>query len=246
MAINIPREDFIAKGTMSPAENGHVYDKWFTTGPSHYLQYVLSNYDLANKAVVDVGSSYGHALAMFGPGSYGIELNATSASFANAIGLTTYKADAERDDLAHLPKVDAIWCRDVLEHVDMPHVLLRKLWYLLKDDGIAFIVVPLVGGLRFLRHIPALHRRFGGYLAEDHRNFFTLETLRLTGERAGYQVQVASGFGPVIDKTPLIRLVPSGLAILRKMPTWEYTKKSTRQAADNELGYEHKSNFVHR
>ncbi|HEX6073558.1 MAG TPA: hypothetical protein VFY95_11200, partial [Sphingomicrobium sp.] len=92
-------------------------------------------------------------------------------------------------------------------------------------------------------HVPALHRRFASYLAEDHRNFFTMETLRLTGERAGFKVEVVSGFGPVVDKTPLLRMIPNGLAIMRKVPGWNYTKKSTRSATDNKLGYTYKTDF---
>jgi SAM-dependent methyltransferase len=247
MTGNIDRASFIARGTFAPDDNAAIFDKWFTSRPSHFLRYALRRYALHRKSVVDVGSGYGHALRLFGPGSYGLDISPKSTAFANAVGLTTHQLDAERGDLTCLPHVDGVWCRDVLEHVDSPHVLLRKLWYLLKDDGLAFIVVPMVNGLRFLRHIPALHRRTAGYLAADHRNFFTPATMRLTCERAGYRITELTAAIPVLgrlaDITPLNLCAPSMLAVIAKDPDWDYASKSTRRAAPNLVGYEYRDPY---
>ena len=238
------RDHFIQHGTFSPDENAAIFDKWFTGKPSHFLAYALRRYGLASKSVGDVGSAYGHAISLFGPGSYGLELNPHCVAFANAVGLTTYPRNAETGDLSELPRVDAVWCRDVLEHVDSPHILLRKLWYLLKDDGLAFVVVPMTSGLRALRHFKPFHRRTSGFLAADHRNFFTAATLRLTCERAGYEVHELTAGIPVVGRLVdrlFIGAAPTVLAVLKKVPGWEYNGKSTRRAANNAAGYEYKN-----
>jgi SAM-dependent methyltransferase len=236
----LSRDEIVARGAFAPERNAAIFDKWYTPSPSHFLRYALKKYSLDRKVAVDVGSGFGHALRRFGAGSYGLELNEGSALFSASVGLTVFRRDAERDDLSDLPKADAVWCRDVLEHVDSPHTLLRKMWYLLRDEGLAFFVVPMVHKLRVLRHLAPLQRRLGGYLAEDHRNFFTVSSLRLTCERAGYDVtELTAGLGPVVDGTPLIELAPSVMAVLRKSANWEYSPKSTRRAAPNLMGYEY-------
>ena len=216
------RRTAIARGTFAPEVNAAIFDKWFRPPPSHFLRYALRKYRLDQRAVVDVGSAYGHALRRFGPGSYGVEMNPAAAEWSNAIGLPTLCGDMEQIEV---PKVSAAWCRDVLEHADSPHLILRRLWGVLEDDGLTFLALPLTNAGR---HLARFSSKFRGYAAADHVNFFTAPTLRLTIERAGFEiVELTMGFGPVVDRL-FLGLAPACLVVARKIPGWEYAPKSTR------------------
>jgi SAM-dependent methyltransferase len=218
------REAVIRAGSFEAEINAAIWDKWFTAKPSHFLRYAVRKYGLDKRSVADVGSAYGHALQFFGPGSFGIEMNPGAAAFSQAIGQTTYCGEFEKVDI---PRVSAAWCRDVLEHVDSPHLLLRRLWDVLEDDGLAFLALPLTNAGR---HLGGLSRHFRGYTAEDHVNFFTAPTLRWTVERAGFEiVELTAGFGRVVDRLAL-GFAPACLVVARKVPDWEYSLKSTRRS----------------
>lgn len=225
--MEMTREAIIAADPVAGAE---IFDKWFAAPPTHFLRYAIRKYGLDKRSVVDVGSSYGHALRRFGPGSYGVEMNPEAAEWARSIGLTTYCGDMESIDA---PKVSAAWCRDVLEHVDSPHLLMRSLSRVLEDDGLAFLALPLTNYGRFLGRFS---RRFRGYAAADHVNFFTATTLHWTIERAGFEVvEMTMGFGPLVDKLAL-SFAPAVLVVARNIPGWEYAAKSTRKTVDGKPG----------
>lgn len=116
----------------------------------------------------------------------------------------------------------------MLEYVDSPHRTLRQLAGALHDDGILLIAVPLTNAGRHLRFLSA---RFRGYLAVDHVNFFTTPTLRMTVERAGFEVmEITTGFGSLADRL-LLWMAPACLLIARKREGWEYHPKATRTVA---------------
>lgn len=234
----ITRDIALASGTFGPVENGEIYDKWFNDGPSHFLKYAIQKYDLQSRSVIDVGSAYGHALRWFGPGSFGVELNPETAAWANAVGLKTLCVDMEIGDV---PQASAIWCRDVLEHADSPHLILRRLWWALEDEGLAFLALPLTNPAR---HLGKLSRAFNGWAAADHINFFTDATLRETLRYAGFDVvELTMGFGPFVDAFGL-PFAPACVAVARKKPGWEYPAKSTREVDGK--GYQRKTGALHR
>lgn len=213
----ITRQTAIERGTFSPDINAGIYDKWFTRPPSHFLGYAIKRYGLGSRSVIDVGSAFGHALPHFGAGSYGVEMNPSCAAWANAVGLTTVCGDMESIDVE---PVSAVWCRDVLEHADSPHLILRRLWWALEDNGQAFLALPLTN---LGRHLGRLSNHFRGYAAADHVNFFTTPTLHHTIERAGFKVEAITAAAPI----PLW-LAPACLAVARKVRPWNYPKKATR------------------
>lgn len=236
--MKITRDDAIARGTFAPEENAAIFDKWFRSGPSHFLEYALTVYRLKERSVIDVGSSYGHALRWFGPGSYGVELNPEAAEWANAVGLETICADMEQGEFR---PVSAVWCRDVLEHADSPHLILRRIWHALDADGLAFLALPLTNPSR---HLGRFIGAFNGWAAADHINFFTDATLRETIRFAGFEVvEITVGFGPVADAVCL-PFAPACLAVARRIADWEYPAKSTRETAGK--GYRRKDIASHR
>src|SRR5690606_25896898 len=117
-------------------------------------------------------------------------------AFANSIGLTVHNLDVIHADFADLPRVDAVWNSATLEHVESPHIFLRKLHQLLKPGGLLGLYVPTIPPFRFLKHVPRLKPYFTGYLHADHINAFTPSAIRFFCERAGFETVVVSAFYP--------------------------------------------------
>ena len=121
-------QDYILMhGCYSHEENLRIYEKWFANAPRYLFRAVDRKYRITKKVLCDVGCAYGMNLVYCAPGSYGIEIEDYAVKFARSLGLTIYQRDVLNDDLSDLPKVEAVWCSAVLEHVDSPHIFLRKL-----------------------------------------------------------------------------------------------------------------------
>lgn len=232
----------VERGCYAPDENLRIYEKWFAAGPRHYFRAVDRKYGLTNKVLADVGCAYGTNLVYARDGSYGIEIESYEVRFAQALGLTIYQRNILSDDLSDLPPVEAVWCSAVLEHVESPHVFLRKLYGLLKPEGLLALYVPTIPLIPGLRHLPGLSRYFTGYLYGDHINAFVPETLRFFCERAGFKTLETSPFYPgalgVLNHVPLAQRLLDGCVYLgARIPDWEYPPNSTRQVADNLAGF---------
>lgn len=229
------------QGCYEPEENLRIYNKWFANAPRHLFRAVDRKYRITDAPLCDVGCSYGMNLFFSPPGSYGIEIGPYAVAFARSLGFSIYELDVLNDDLSNLPKVSSIWCSQVLEHVDSPHIFLRKLHGLLAQRGMIAISVPTISPLSWLRCIPKLGRYFKGYRNSDHINAFTPATLRFFCERAGFQTIEVSAFYPIlgVDRVPLAnRLVGTCVYVGRKIDDWEYPKSATRRVSGNLSGFE--------
>ena len=185
------REKYILeRAPFSPEENRRIYDKWFRNSPRYLFKAAAERYGLYQKKICDVGCSYGMNLIYCNPDSYGIEILPECADFAKAIGLNVYTRDVVKDSVADLPKVDAIWCCAVLEHVDSPHVFMRKISTLLEPGGLVFFWVPTIPPMpwRLMRYIPRMRKHMVAHTHSDHINAFTPSTLRFMCERAGFEL----------------------------------------------------------
>jgi SAM-dependent methyltransferase len=123
-------------------------------------------------------------------GSYGIDIESGYVDFARSLGLQAYCRDVVTADLSDLPKVEAVWCCAVLEHVDSPHIFLRKLWTLLEPEGLLFMWVPTIPPLfpfRYFKQFPFLNKHVTAHTHSDHVNAFTPSTIAFTAERAGFE-----------------------------------------------------------
>lgn len=237
------KDYILEKGPYSPKENLRIYEKWFAPGPRYLFQAVNKKYGLTGKVLADVGCAYGVNLIHCTPESYGIEIEEYEVRFARALGLTVYERNVLDDSLADLPKADAVWCSAVLEHVDSPHIFLRKLHSLLKPEGLVCIFVPTIPLMPWLKHLPRVGHYFKGHVHGDHINAYIPETLRFFGERAGFKTVEASPFLPgllgVFNRIPLLqRLIDGCIYVGRKIEGWNYPPGSTRQAVENVRGYE--------
>jgi SAM-dependent methyltransferase len=132
--------------------------------------------------------------------SYGVEILPECGEFARALGLNVYTRDVVKDSLADLQKVEAIWCCAVLEHVDAPHVFLRKLATMLSPGGMIFLWIPTIPPLpwRLLKCISFMRPHMVAHTHSDHVNAFTPSTIRFMCERAGFETVEVSAMYPGI------------------------------------------------
>lgn len=231
------------KGCYSSKENLRIYKKWFAAGPRFMFRTVDQKYGLTRKVIADVGCAYGTNLVHCTPTSYGIEIEDYEIQFARSIGLQVYRRNILTDDLSDLPKVEAVWCSAVLEHVDSPHVFLRKLYQLLVPGGLLAIYVPTIPLFPGLRRLPRIGRLFGGHLHGDHINAFVPSTLRFFCEYAGFDtLEVGPFLNPPLSLLRWIpladRMVDGCIYVGKKIDNWAYPQNSTRRASNNTLGYE--------
>lgn len=183
-------QEYVVKhGGLSPQRNLDIYKKWFKESPRYLFRAVDERYHLTQKVFCDVGCSYGMNLVWSREESYGVDIVPEYTEFARNLGLTAHTRDVVTGDLSDLPKVDAVWCCAVLEHVDAPHIFLRKLWTLLEPEGLIFMWVPTIPGIpwRYLRHFPFLKPHLTAHTHSDHVNAFTPSTVRFMAERAGFE-----------------------------------------------------------
>lgn len=235
------KEHVIANGCYSEQENERIYHKWFATAPRHLFRAVDRKYHLTEQTLCDVGCAYGGNLVFCSQDSYGIEIEEYETKFATSIGLTVHTMDVISADFSELPKVDVVWNSATLEHVEAPHIFLRKLHMLLKPGGLLAIYVPTIPWLPFVKRIPRLNRYFTGYRHGDHINAFVPSTLRFFCERAGFETVEVSAFYPSI-LAPLshIKLIDGCVYIGRKIEGWEYAPNATRRTAANTKGFDFK------
>ena len=239
------RQMILARGCYSPDENKRIYDKWFAQGPRRKFQAVNRKYQLTDKVVCDIGCSYGATLLFSKSGSYGIEIETYQSQFARSIGLDIYQRDFLHDAIDDLPKVEAVWCSAVLEHVESVHIFLRRMALLLQPKGLVAIYVPTIPIAPALRLLPGLRKYTTGYLYSDHINAFTPSTLRFFCERAGFETLEVSPFLPgiaaIANHVPLMnRLVDGCVYVGRKIPDWNYPENATRIATVESKGFAYK------
>ena len=226
-------QDYIVNhGCYTREENLRIYEKWFARGPRYLFRAVDKKYRITRGVLCDVGCVYGMNLAYCAPDSYGIEIEEHAVNFARSLDLTVYQRDLVNDDVSDLPKADIVWCSAVLEHVNSPHIFLRKLHQLLKTDALLALYVPTIPLFPWLRNLPNLGRYFSGHTASDHLNAFVPSTLKFFCERAGFKTIEISPFYPgllrAFNRVYLVnRLVDGCVYIGRKIGGWQYPAKAT-------------------
>jgi SAM-dependent methyltransferase len=173
------------------------------------LSFALRNWPLATSSVLDVGCSYGNTLAFFGSGSLGVDNMREQVEFCRSIGLDAIELDVD-ESLAEVPdgRFDYVWVSDILEHLDAPRLLLRRLGPKLKPGGQLLVYLTTLPRSRAVR---AVLRRRGpvAFDARTHYCQFTRDTAEFIVERAGYRVtKVAVPLldGPLRPLTALARL----------------------------------------
>jgi SAM-dependent methyltransferase len=155
----------------------------------HRLVSALKEWPLEQAAVLDVGSSYGTCLIHFGPGSVGMDNDDEGVTFTQALGLDAVLADLEDpEQLGRIPDgvFDYLWVSDVLEHLEAPRLVLRRLSTKLKPGGSLLLQTSVLPRYRPVRR---LLRRIGEHPfdAEVHYHQWTTDTVAHLLRRAGYR-----------------------------------------------------------
>ncbi len=119
------------------------------------------------------------------------------------------------------------------EHVFSPHQVLLRIRQHLKPDGLLIIHCPVVtflaGPSLKLATRFKLQRGFHGALCEDHINFFSAKTLRLTCEFAGFRTEyVGTAYLPDAISRWMTRICPVAWYIGRKVKSFQYADGSSK------------------
>lgn len=147
----------------------------------------LQHWPLDEMRVLDVGASYGHCLVHFGPGSVGLDNVPEHVEFCRSLGLDARLCDVEADlDEIEDGGFDAVWVSDILEHLDAPRALLRRLAPKLTPGGLLVLYLTVLPRSRLAR---AAFAGRGFFDADVHHYQFTAETARYLVARAGYAVE---------------------------------------------------------
>jgi len=180
------REHIIKHGAYSSEKNAEIYEVWFARSPRYLFREVDRAYGISRKLLCDIGCAYGQNLPHCREGSYGIEIDAERAEFIRSIGYQVYEHDVDKDDISHLPPAEVVWCSAVLEHMESPYGLLRKIYDLLQSGGLVVLYVPVIPVWSFLEKAPGLGRYVTGYDRPGHVHAFVPSTLRYLCEQAGF------------------------------------------------------------
>lgn len=162
-----------------------ILDVYFRRVPLR-TQYALEQFPLDSTSVLDVGCSCGTSLAHFGPGSLGLDNNPEAVSFCAALGLDVEELDVDGEFDLGGRTFDYIWVSDILEHLEAPRLLLRRLVPALKPTGKLLLqtsVLPVSLPRRILRS-----RGKQPFDADVHYHQWTRETMTHLLARAGYRV----------------------------------------------------------
>jgi SAM-dependent methyltransferase len=189
-SIDELRERALAASPFDPEKTQGILEDHFAR-VQRRLAFALQRWpELAREAVLDVGCSYGHCLAHFGPGSVGIDSNAQHVAFAQSLGLDARVVEAHGELGLPPGSFDSVWLCDVIEHLVAPHAVLRGLRPVLKPRGRLIVYMSVAPSPRLARQVLG---RFdaSGFLANAHHYQFTYDTARFLVERAGYRVTEA-------------------------------------------------------
>ena len=214
-----------------------ILDVYFRRVPLR-AQYALEQFPLESASVLDVGCSVGTSLAHFGPGSLGLDNNAAAVAFCAALGLEAVEMDVDADFDLGGRTFDYLWVSDILEHLEAPRLLLRRLLVAVKPTGKLLLqtsVLPAWLPRRVLRS----HGK-QPFDADVHYHQWTQETMTHLLARAGYRVQrVLVPRPPSWEKlTPVLRPAFAPRLVFEAAPdevllrTVERSEKRNRRAAE--------------
>jgi SAM-dependent methyltransferase len=122
----------------------------------------------------------------------GIDNNPEHVDFCLSLGLDARMVEVDQG-LGAVPDgaFDFVWVSDIVEHLDSPRLLLRRLRPKLKPEGRILLYVSTLPRSRLAR---TMLRRLGivSYEAGTHYYQFTQETARFMLARAGYRVETVA------------------------------------------------------
>ena len=196
---------------------------------SRTLKFILNEFDLKNKKVLDLGCSSGEYLVNFGAESLGVTINDEEVLFGKKNSLNIVRGNVEFLEEIGIKKGDfeVVWANNLIEHLLSPHSFLVKLKDLVDDRNLLILGVPVIPSLLILLNFS----KFRGSLADSHINFFTSKTLKLTVERAGWKIKEIRSFwfkNKIMDSI-ISFLSPHIFIIAEKDKNFKYSEKKNKE-----------------
>lgn len=171
---NLPKDKDVISKRFSGVRNSKTFN------------IILDLFSLGDKKVLDLGCGYGEYLVNFGTDSLGITTTDEEIKYAKNQKINIEKGNAEA--IQNLGIVSGefqyIWANNLIEHLLSPHSFLVNLKNIASDNTTLILGVPVIPKCPFLMRLS----KFRGCLAGSHINFFTKESLKLTVERAGWNI----------------------------------------------------------
>lgn len=182
-----------------------------------------------NIEIADLGCGIGHMsipLLKLGYKVTGIEINPKSLTqfksriHENKINPRQIKiVNSSIEKYQTAKKFDVILLTEVLEHVNKPEAMLKKISYLLTKDGLLFLSVPnglgsyefLIGRpLTFFRKLFGIKTDVGLY----HINFFSYGRIKQTIKNNNFKIieLVKSSFFPIIPRNKILESIDLKIA----------------------------------
>jgi SAM-dependent methyltransferase len=208
-------------------------------GKPRRLKGLIEGYNLSEKKVLDLGAGEGLYLNYFSSESVGLEIGKENIYKARKLGLNMVFCDLESEEWPiEKNSFDVVWCSNYFEHTLSPHKFLIKTRNYLNDEGIVVISVPVMH--LFSDYFSKILSPFRGYLAADHVNFFNRKSVKLTIERAGFDlIEVYSNvilnnskFSIIVNKIASIFWF-NLVVVAKKKKNWNYPNKSHKNLVDN-------------
>jgi SAM-dependent methyltransferase len=122
----------------------------------------------------------------------GLDNSPEHVDFCRSLGLDARLMEVDQGlDTVPDGAFDFVWVSDIVEHLDAPRLLLRRLQPKLKPEGRVLLYVSTLPRSRLARTV---FRRAGitSYEAGTHYYQFTQETACFLLERAGYRVETVA------------------------------------------------------
>lgn len=186
-SIEVIRARILATTPLDAERTEAILDTYFRRVPVR-VAYALERFPLADARVLDVGCSYGTSLMHFGRGSVGIDNSREAVEFCRALGLDARLADVDRDPPVTGERFDFLWVSDILEHLDAPRVLLRRLVAAAQPDGTLLLQTSALPS----NSVASLILRSRGrqpFDADVHYHQWTKNTITHLLARAGWRVK---------------------------------------------------------
>ncbi len=146
---------------------------------------IYEEFSLGNKKVLDLGCGYGEYLVNFAKKSLGITNALSEVEYGKKNNINIIHGNIENIDRLDINyDFDVIWANNFFEHILSPHSFLMKLKKNANKNTLLILGVPVIPKFISLLRL----KKFRGSLATNHINFFTKDSLKLTTERAGWNV----------------------------------------------------------
>ncbi|MBI3385865.1 class I SAM-dependent methyltransferase [Candidatus Gottesmanbacteria bacterium] len=136
-------------------------------------------------SLLDIGCAMGILLEEAqkqGIAAYGIDISADAVKYCKKKGFTVWQGTAETAKIPKEKTFDIVTAFEVIEHEADPVAMMRRVYKLLKNGGIALITTP--NHDTFWRKL--MGKWWVGYRHPEHINFFNRRSLDELFRRVGF------------------------------------------------------------